>query len=86
VDIAHTAGFSTSKLLRIERAPERARLGDVLLLDETLLMIERAVDPYPGSLTRRARHVAAVQRDQELPNQKLERGVGGDTAPSRGAA
>jgi predicted transcriptional regulator len=39
-DIARTAGFSTSKILRIERAPERARLGDVLLLDETLQRLE----------------------------------------------
>lgn len=46
-DIACMAGFSTSKLLRIERAPERARLGDVLLLDETLRMLERAAGPGP---------------------------------------
>jgi hypothetical protein len=46
-DIASTAGFSTSKILRIGRTPKRARLGDVLLPDETLQRLERAAGPGP---------------------------------------
>ena len=34
--IGRLAGFTTSKILRIERDPARARLGDVQRIDEAL--------------------------------------------------
>lgn len=38
--VAREAGLTPSKLYRIERAPERARFGDVLALTETLTRLE----------------------------------------------
>jgi hypothetical protein len=45
--VARETGFSVWRVFRIERAPARARLGDVLLLDQTLQRLERATDVSP---------------------------------------
>jgi len=41
-DLAREAGFTTSKTLRIERAPGRARLADVNKFAEALARLEAA--------------------------------------------
>jgi predicted transcriptional regulator len=62
-DVGRAAGFSTSKTLRIERGPERARLGDVLLLEETLERLEPAAAANPDF---HSALISALERRSEL--------------------
>lgn len=54
LELAEVAKFSVQKVYRIERAPERARLADILLLDESLRRFERAAIGAPGFETELA--------------------------------
>ena len=48
LDVAQGADFSISKIYRIEKAPERARLGDVRAVEETLQRLEREAAGAPN--------------------------------------
>lgn len=47
-DLAQIAGFSVSKVFRIEKAPLRARVADLVAIDRALDAAERAAAGEPG--------------------------------------